>query len=111
MNWLDHLAVILVFFAITSLQPTSYDLCMMVCANFIDVDHLLSKPIYQPGRNSFKAHVFHRAWKVVLGISVLMSFTPFFYFGLGLILHLLCDLIDIHKENILFVHNGNTYSF
>lgn len=76
------------------------DLLCLLSAELIDFDHFFAKPIYNPQRNSFKTHFFHRNWKYIGIISVLLFFyRPLMFLGIGLLSHLLLDCIynKIHK--------------
>lgn len=60
-------------------------------ANLIDLDHLLSSPIYQEGRCSINNHLLHSWYFFPLYIFGLLS--RFRYFFSSLILHLLIDYL------------------
>jgi len=86
----------LVYYAVSLVSPIEFmviNLFYIALAELIDLDHLFSKPIYDPKRNSFKTHFFHRKWRYVILFSVItMYWTPFF--SLALLSHLLLDYID-----------------
>lgn len=63
-----------------------------VLANFIDVDHLAARPIYDPKRCSF-LHPPH-SMALALWVSLILSFTPYAAFGYGYVLHLILDAIN-----------------
>lgn len=76
------------------------DLLWMFSAELIDLDHLLSKPIYHPRRNPFQAHILHKNWKIILLIAIsLFFFRPVLFLGIGLLSHLLLDYfyVKIYK--------------
>jgi|SRR3989344_469339 len=100
-----HVAVnVGTFFLLTQvpgIHPDYVDLGLIVGANLIDLDHLLSRPIYDPKRNSFKAHILHRHWKIILALSVVMLFVrPVMFLGIGIMLHYLLDYLYNKRENI-----------
>lgn len=77
---------------INIVNANSVDLLLIFSAELIDLDHLFSKPIYQPRRNPFKTHFFHKNWPVILIISILfILYRPVLFLGIGLISHLLLD--------------------
>ncbi len=59
----------------------------------IDLDHLLSDPIYDPQRCSIDAHVLHSPYMLIVYLG-LFSYKKTRVIGLGLLLHLLTDFID-----------------
>lgn len=68
------------------------DLLLLFLAELIDLDHLLSKPIYHPRRNPFKTHILHKNWLVIITISILfMLYRPVLFLGIGLLSHLFID--------------------
>lgn len=60
-------------------------------ANLIDLDHLLSTPIYQEGRCSINNHLLH-SW-YLFPAYILGLFSPYKYFFSSLILHLIIDFL------------------
>ncbi len=79
-----------------------HDLLVLYSASLIDLDHLFSKPIFDPKRNPFKTHFLHKNWKVVILFSlvVLFFYRPLAFLGLGLLSHLLLDLIYIKRHHL-----------
>ena len=72
------------------------DLLLLFSAELIDLDHLLSKPIYHPRRNPFKTHILHKKWPIILTISILlMLYRPVLFLGIGLLTHLLVDYLYV----------------
>jgi len=68
---------------------------LLISAELIDLDHLFSRPMIKLNRNSFKTHFFHKNWKmVILFAIILLFFNPAYAIGLGVLSHLLLDLID-----------------
>lgn len=71
-------------------------LCLSIFgSNLIDLDHLLSSPIYDPTRCSINNHILH-SWYIfpvwIIGLFFRNKFVR--YFCLGVILHLFLDFID-----------------
>jgi len=68
------------------------DLLLLFSAELIDLDHLLSKPIYHSRRNPFKTHFLHKNWLVIITISILfILYRPVLFLGIGLLSHLFVD--------------------
>lgn len=65
-------------------------LAQLLLANLIDLDHLLSFPIFESGRCSINNHILHSVY--VFPLYLLGVFTKYRYFFFGLFLHLLIDL-------------------
>ncbi len=84
------------------IHVTSTDLILIFSASLIDLDHLFSKPIYKPGRDSFKTHFLHKRWHLILLLAiVILFFRKISFLGIGLISHLFLDYID-NKINYTF---------
>jgi hypothetical protein len=93
---------ILIFFIIDKIgfNLNSADFIFMLASNLIDLDHLRSKPIFKPGRNSFKTHLLHKQWKLVTVLSFIILFIrPISFLGLGILLHFLLDILDNKMHN------------
>lgn len=74
----------------------STDLIILFSAELIDLDHLLSKPIYHPRRNPFKIHALHKRWLIILLLSIAFIFyRPVLFLGIGLLCHLLLDYLYV----------------
>ncbi|HAE43005.1 MAG TPA: hypothetical protein DCG34_08840 [Clostridiales bacterium] len=71
------------------------DMYYFVGANIIDIDHLLSDPVYDPTRNSFESHIIHHNWLPVSFVSVLLTLTKYKWFGLGILFHFFLDWISL----------------
>ena len=96
-----NLGVFLALMQIPTIAPNYTDLALILGSDLIDLDHLFSRPIYHPGRNSFKTHFLHKRWKMVLCASILMlAYRPLMFLGLGLLLHLLLDYIYNKREGV-----------
>jgi len=93
-----HICFSLVIYFLIILSPqipfSVISLLLLLSAELIDLDHLLSKPIYHPKRNPFKTHFLHKNWKLILLVSlVFLFFYPISFLGIGLISHLFIDFI------------------
>jgi hypothetical protein len=66
---------------------------VMIATLIVDLDHLLSDPIYDPNRCSIGTHPLHTSSAIVLyfGLSI---YPRTRLIGLGLIIHMLLDGID-----------------
>lgn len=66
---------------------------IMMCAMFIDLDHLLATPIFDPNRCSINFHPLHSY--IAIGLYVLLLFPKKTrLIGLGLVIHVFSDKID-----------------
>jgi len=83
------LLIALVFFK--SNWKTAY--LIMLLGLFIDLDHLLAHPIFDPNRCSINFHPLHSyyAMPVYLGLAI---FKKTRIIGIGLIIHILADAVD-----------------
>lgn len=96
-----NLGIFLLLMQADGLSPNYTDLVFLIGSNLIDLDHLSSRPIYDPMRNGFKTHFLHQNWKVILLVSILMLFIrPMMFLGIGLILHFFLDYLDIKRKKI-----------
>lgn len=66
-------------------------LIQILLANLIDFDHLLSSPIYEPGRCSINNHLLHSYF--IFPLYFIGLFSRYRYFFTSLILHLVIDYI------------------
>lgn len=68
------------------------DLLFLFSAELIDLDHLLSRPIYHPRRNPFVTHIAHKNWPFLFFASIFfMFYRPIMFLGVGLLSHLFGD--------------------
>ena len=65
----------------------------MICAMFIDLDHLLATPIFDPNRCSINFHPLHSYIAIVIYLILIIP-KKTRMLGLGLIIHILADQID-----------------
>jgi len=71
----------------------TYYWLIMVSTLVIDLDHLLAKPIYDPGRCSLGFHPLHTVWAI--GVYVLLLIPEKTrIFAVGLVIHIALDGVD-----------------
>lgn len=71
----------------------------LVLANLVDLDHLLARPIYEPGRCSIGFHPLH-SWPAAVLYAILLLHSRTRVAGVGLLLHMALDALDC-----LFMHD------
>lgn len=74
---------------------------ILIATMLVDLDHLLSTPIFQPNRCSFGFHPFHSYFAMIGYVILLFLKQTYRIIGIGLLLHMLTDLIDC-----LFMYNN-----
>lgn len=67
---------------------------LLLATMLVDLDHLLVTPIFQANRCSIGYHYLHTYYAMLLYVLLLVVRRPFNILGLGLLLHMLTDLID-----------------
>ena len=60
----------------------------------VDLDHLLADPIFQADRCSINFHFLHTYYAMIFYVALLFFRKPIKIIGIGLLLHMLTDLID-----------------
>jgi hypothetical protein len=65
----------------------------MLLANFIDLDHLLSNPVFDPNRCSIGFHLLHSYYAIAV-YFILLFIPKTRIIGIGLVLHILTDFVD-----------------
>jgi len=60
---------------------------------FIDIDHLLATPIFDPERCSIDFHPLHTYWALIVYVGLFLI-RKTRVIGLALLLHILADAID-----------------
>ncbi|NCO63288.1 MAG: hypothetical protein GW827_02720 [Flavobacteriales bacterium] len=66
---------------------------IMLSGLWIDVDHLLANPIFDPNRCSINFHPLHSYWAI--GVYIVLLFPKKTrLIGLGLVIHILSDVSD-----------------
>jgi hypothetical protein len=68
---------------------------ILLSANLVDLDHLLSNPIFDPNRMSVGYHLLHSYPAIVL-YFVLLFHTKTRCLGVGLLWHMVVDFTDYH---------------
>lgn len=67
---------------------------LIMCATmFVDLDHLLADPVYDPGRCSIGFHPLHQ-YPLIAVYAALAMLPRFRLIGVGLIIHMFLDGID-----------------
>ncbi|MDA9907250.1 DUF6122 family protein [Flavobacteriaceae bacterium] len=66
---------------------------LMLATMLVDLDHLLSNPIYLPNRCSINFHILHSYYAILI-YSLLLYFKKFRIIAVGLLFHMLTDFID-----------------
>jgi hypothetical protein len=78
---------------------------IMIATMFVDVDHLLANPMYDPGRCSIGFHPLHKLWFII--IYVVLCFVPKARLvGLGLTVHMVLDAIDCQVTNGVWINQS-----
>ena len=81
---------------VSFIDVNNFDLLLLFSAELIDLDHLLSKPIYHPRRNPFETHILHKKWPMILIASLFfLLYRPVLFLGIGLLTHLLVDFLYV----------------
>lgn len=66
---------------------------IMLSAMWIDVDHLLANPVFDPNRCSINFHPLHTYY--ALAVYIILVFpNKTRLIGLGLVIHLIADAVD-----------------
>jgi hypothetical protein len=73
---------------------------IMMLGMLIDVDHLWAQPIYDPQRCSIGFHTFH-TWPFFIIYTGLIIHPKTRWFGWGVCLHLITDLVDCYQHGTL----------
>lgn len=66
---------------------------ILLAGILIDIDHLLANPVFDPERCSINFHPLHSYWAIAIYIG-LFCFKKTRLLGLGLLIHIIADLID-----------------
>ncbi|EKD29429.1 MAG: hypothetical protein ACD_78C00417G0007 [uncultured bacterium (gcode 4)] len=83
-------------------DPNNMDILFLLSAQFIDLDHLFSKPIYHPKRNWFQTHFLHKNWLSVciVSIALILLYRPLLFLWIGLLSHIFLDFVYIRMHKI-----------
>ena len=66
---------------------------LMLATMLVDLDHLLSNPIYLPNRCSINFHILHSYYAIILYVLIFF-FKKFRIVAIGLLFHMFTDFID-----------------
>lgn len=66
---------------------------IMVLGMLIDLDHLLTNPIFDPNRCSLNFHPLHSYYAIAIYLLLLLS-KKTRLIGLGLAIHIIADMVD-----------------
>ncbi|SHK11182.1 DUF6122 family protein [Epilithonimonas mollis] len=75
---------------------------IMLTSMLVDVDHLLSTPVFSPDRCSINFHPLHTYWAIGVYFLLLFFKGNLRILGVGLLFHMLTDWIDCQLHNIGF---------
>lgn len=67
---------------------------ILIATMLVDLDHLLSIPIFDPNRCSINFHILHTYYAMAIYVVLLFFRKPFNIIGIGLLFHMLTDYID-----------------
>jgi len=67
---------------------------ILIATMLVDLDHLLADPIFQANRCSINFHPLHTYYAMIAYVILLFFRRPFNIIGIGLLFHMLTDLID-----------------
>lgn len=67
---------------------------ILLATMLVDFDHLMVTPMFQENRCSFGFHYLHTYYAMVVYFLLLFLKKPFRIIGIGLLFHMLTDLID-----------------
>lgn len=66
---------------------------IMFSGMWIDIDHLLANPIFDPNRCSINFHPLHSYYAIVIYVLLLIP-KKSRLIGLGLVIHIIADAVD-----------------
>ncbi len=66
---------------------------IMLSGMWIDIDHLLATPIFDPNRCSINFHPLHSYYAVIVYLLLLFPKRTRLI-GLGLVIHIIADIVD-----------------
>lgn len=99
-DWYWHLLASLVLWLILYLVEKRFlkrnfagkkVMLQLLLSNLIDLDHLLSYPIFAAGRCSINNHILHSYY--IFPVYILGLFFRYRYFFMGIVVHLLVDYL------------------
>jgi hypothetical protein len=72
---------------------------IMIATMLVDLDHLLADPIFDPNRCSIGFHPLHSFYAILIYFFMLIKKATRIV-AVGLLFHMLTDLIDCYLQNI-----------
>jgi len=67
---------------------------ILIATMLVDLDHLVANPIFDPNRCGINYHPLHTYYAMIVYVLLLFFRKPFNIIGIGLLFHMLTDLID-----------------
>lgn len=67
---------------------------ILLATMLVDLDHLLANPIFMADRCSIEFHLLHTYYAMMVYTALLFFRKPFNIIGIGLLFHMLTDLLD-----------------
>ena len=67
---------------------------ILLATMLVDLDHLLADPIFMANRCSIEFHPLHTYYAMIVYTALLFFRRPFNIIGIGLLFHMITDLID-----------------
>lgn len=67
---------------------------ILLATMLVDLDHLLASPVFEANRCSINFHLLHTYFAMVVYFLLLFFRKPYNIIGIGLLFHMLTDLID-----------------
>lgn len=67
---------------------------ILIATMLVDLDHLLSDPIFQANRCSINFHLLHTYYAMFFYVILLFLRKPFKIIGIGLLFHMFTDFVD-----------------
>jgi len=74
--------------------------CILIATMFVDLDHLLSNPVFDANRCSINFHLLHTYYAMTVYLILVFLRRPFNIIGIGLLLHMLVDWIDCQMMSL-----------
>ncbi len=66
---------------------------LLLATMLVDLDHLLTNPVYLPNRCSINFHILHSYYAIILYV-LMFYFKKFRIVAVGLLFHMFTDFID-----------------
>lgn len=80
-----------------------YAFLVMAATMFVDLDHFLANPVFDPSRCSIGFHPLHQPWFVVLYLALCVS-PRTRLIGIGLSIHMCLDAIDCQVTSGVWIN-------